>query len=325
MYNRKLITKQKIIITDGIAGGGKSLMCNLISSLPKVDQWSVNYWLDQIASLYNIKKIDLNTASYILKTNHNQIYYDNSMLRLSNFRKSDLTAITKHPRYKFIKKRMNSDDKKTFLKFKDKIFIQYCAHMTANFAEPFFKAFEKQLLFIQLLRSPLNISMLEHLASWSKKWEKSKSRDGYIKFYNKKLNKNFPHFVSDKAYEYLKANKFERAIIILEKIYNKNKINLKKYEEKYGSKIMRIPYENLITNPKKYLKKISKILNVKIDKTVLNTLKKNNVPRNFILDNHDESGKNFIIKKINKHYFKRLIILNEYYRKFILNKKIKYN
>jgi len=321
MYNRQLITKQKIIITDGIVGGGKSLMCNLISSLPKVDQWMGNYWFDQIAALCDINEINLNTASYILLTNHNQIFYDSSMLRLSNFRKSDLTAVNSHPRYKIIKKRLQPNDQKIYSKFKDHIFSQYCTHISANFSEPFFKAFKKNLLFIQLLRSPLNIGMLKHLALWSKKWEKLKSRDGCIKFYNKKFKKNFPHYVADVSNEYLKANKFEKAIIILEQIYNKRKINLsKKYEKKYGSKLIRVPYENLIVNPTKYLNKISKVLNVKIDKIALKAMKRNNVPRKFILNNHDEEGKKYMHNKIDKQYFKRLTKLNDYYKKFILNK-----
>ena len=321
MFRRELITGQKIIITDGIAGGGKDLICKLISSLPKVDQWVLDYRLDQIAALCNIKKMDLDTATYLIKSNFNANFYDNSMLRVSNFRKSDKTGVPNHPRFKkFFKERMNPDDKKVFLKFKNKIFFHYCAHMTANFAEPFFRAFKKQLLFIQLFRSPLNAQMLEHLASWSKIWEKSKSRDGYIKLYNKKLKKNFPHFVSDVSDTYLKANKFEKAVIILEKIYNKRKINLNIYEKKYGSKVIRIPFENLVINPKKYLYKISKILNVKIDWTVLKVMKKNNVPRNFILSDHDEVGKEFMVSKIKNQYFKRLIKLNDYYKKFILNK-----
>tara|TARA_Y100000590_G_scaffold466850_1_gene643588 strand:- start:6241 stop:7206 length:966 start_codon:yes stop_codon:yes gene_type:complete len=319
MYKRDLITNQKLIITDGLPGGGKALMCNLISGLPKVDQWIMDYWLDQIVPLFNSKKIDLDTATYLLKTNHNSLSYDNIILRTSNFRKSDLTSITKHPRYKFFKPRMNPDSDKVFKRFKKKVIIQYCTHLNSNFSKPFFKAFTKQLLYIQLFRSPVNLQMLKYLASWVLQWEKIKTRDGWIKFYDKKTKKNYPHFVSDVLKTYFKANKFEKVVIILEKIYNNKKINLNKYEKEFGSKVIRVPFENLIINPSKYLKKISKHLNVKIDKVSLNVMKKNKVPRMFDLKNHNNEGINFMKKKVNKNYFKRLIKINEFYEKKILN------
>ena len=35
MFKREIINKQKVIITDGMPSSGKTLVCNLISSLPK--------------------------------------------------------------------------------------------------------------------------------------------------------------------------------------------------------------------------------------------------------------------------------------------------
>ena len=57
MFNRTLINNQKVIIVDGLIGGGKSLISPIISSLPNVDQWMMNYWFDQIVALNHLKKI----------------------------------------------------------------------------------------------------------------------------------------------------------------------------------------------------------------------------------------------------------------------------
>ena len=59
MFKRNLISTQKIIITDGIPSSGKALVCNLVSGLPKVEQWIMNYWFDQILSLYNVSSCSL--------------------------------------------------------------------------------------------------------------------------------------------------------------------------------------------------------------------------------------------------------------------------
>ena len=87
-------------------------------------------------------------------------------LKSSNFRKSDRSAITKHPRYKSFKKRMRPNDEKIYKQNKNKIFIHYLTHMTSNSSEAIFKAFKKKLIFIQLLISHLTLEMILHLAKW---------------------------------------------------------------------------------------------------------------------------------------------------------------
>ena len=242
MYNRELINKQKIIILDGLSGTGKRLLASLLSGIPKVDQLVLTPYIDQTASLCEAGKIDFETAIYLLRTNHNLLYYDNAILRHANFRKSDETAVTKHPRYKDIKLRVASDDRKVYQKFQNKIVMQYCAHFSSNFSTPYFAAFRKQLIFVKLVRSPINLEMIEKLALWSIKWERSKCRDGMIKFYDKKNKKNYPHFMKSKTNEYLKANRYERAILIMEWSNQENKLRIN--EKKYGSK----PYFCLLKN-----------------------------------------------------------------------------
>ena len=237
MFKRKLISKKKIIVSDGIAGGGKLLICNLISSLPQVDQWIADPTIEQQVALNKLKISNLDTCSYIIKTNHNRIVYDSSMMRSSNFRKSDRSSVTNHPRYKSFKKRMGSNDEKIYKKNENKIFIHYLTHMTSNSSEAIFKAFEKKLIFIQLFRSPLTLEMILHLVKWSKKWEKIKSRDGYIKLYSKNYKKNYPYFIKDRHKEYLKANYYEKAVIILSYIYDQKKSDLSSFKKNINQRL----------------------------------------------------------------------------------------
>ena len=317
MFYRKLISKQKIIIFDGVPGGGKDLLGVILTGIPKIDQYDLKPHVDQIAALYSIKKIDLNTAVYFLRTNHNLFFYDSLMLRKTNFRESDLTSIKKHPRFKEFKKRMDINDKKVFRRFKKKIISLYCTHLTANFSKPYFAAFKKKLIFIKLLRSPLNLEMVKHIAKWTVKWEKSDCRDGYIKFYDKSSKKSYPIFFKKNYKEFLKANKYERAILMLES-YSKNNFNLKKYQKEYGSKAMIVPFENLLSNPLKYSKIISKKIKSNLDNIFFQNLKKNNVPRKIDLINDNKLAINFLKKKVSNKYFKKIIELNDYYSKVIL-------
>tara|TARA_B100001250_G_C19816762_1_gene798843 strand:+ start:917 stop:1882 length:966 start_codon:yes stop_codon:yes gene_type:complete len=319
MFKRSLITSQKLIVTDGIPSSGKALICNLISGLPNVEQWTISYWIDQIVGLYNIKKINLDTVNYLLKTNHNQILHDTAILRHSNFRTNDVTSVTKHPRFKVMKKRLKTSEKENIEKSRKKIVLHYCTHMISNFSEPLFKSFQKKLVFIRIFRSPLNIGMLKRLAYFSKVWSRTKSRDGHIKIYDKKSKKNIHHLIYKKNKIFSKINYYEKAILILEEIINKKKIKkLNKFSKIYGSKIISIPFENLIINPEKYLKILSKILNVKLDKITKKVLKKNKVPRSINLEKEKQDGLNFIKDKVSDVYLKKIIKINTLYEKYIL-------
>tara|TARA_Y100000389_G_scaffold202720_1_gene248925 strand:+ start:25980 stop:26903 length:924 start_codon:yes stop_codon:yes gene_type:complete len=305
---------------DGLSGAGKRLLGSLLAGIPKIDQYVLSHYMDQTVSLFASGKIDFETAVYLLRTNHNLMYYDNAILRHANFRKSDLTSVTKHPRYKYIKQRMMPNDTKIYQKFKNKIVMQYCTHFTSNFCEPYFAAFKRQLIFIKLVRSPTNLEMINKLAFWSIKWEQPKCRDGYIKFYDKKYKKNYPHFMKSKLYEYLKANKYERAILMMGWMYQKKQLNNFTNEKKYGSKIIVLPFENLASEPKKYMKLISKNIGSKLDKTFLSTFKEQRVPRAINLKSDEKNTLKFLKNKIQKKYFLKLVKLNEFYKRDVLKK-----
>jgi hypothetical protein len=320
MFKRNLISTQKIIITDGIPSSGKALVCNLVSGLPKVEQWIMNYWFDQILSLYNLKKINLETVVNLLKTNHNQLIYDNCLLRHSNFKIDDATSVTKHPRYKIIKKRMLESDKKNFEKNKNKMIMHYCTHMISNFSEPLFKSFTNKLVYIRIFRSPLNVGMLKRLAYFSKIWEKSKSRDGHIKIFDKSSKKNIHHLIYKKKKNYKNINSYEKAVLILEEIFNLKKLKkIENISKIYRSKLITIPFENLIVNPNKYLQSLSKVLNVKLDKISKKTLAFNNVPRKINLNKEKDEGLRFLENKIDNLHLKKIIKINKNYENHILN------
>ena len=85
MFHREIIHNQKIIITDGMPSSGKALLCDLISSLPKVDPWVMLHYIENIVALNKLGKIDNLTSEYLLKTNHNVFFHDSLLLRNSNF------------------------------------------------------------------------------------------------------------------------------------------------------------------------------------------------------------------------------------------------
>ena len=79
------------------------------------------------------------------------------------------------------------------------------------------------------------------------------------------------------------------------------KINLERLGKKYGSRVITIPFENLIVNPNYYMKQISNILGIKKDSITSKIIKKNYVPRKFDLFNHDSEGFKYLRVKLEKN------------------------
>ena len=170
-----------------------------------------------------------------------------------------------------------------------------------------------------MLRSPVNVSMINHLATWTTRWEGNKSRDGILRLWNKDLKKNFPFFIKDEINDYLNCNKYEKALMII-LFYIDNNLKIKKLEKKYGSKVIIIPFENLITDPVFYLDSISKSLSVKRDLVTKKVLEKNLVPRKFDIESHDQEGFKFLKNRVRKKYFNKIISLNKFYHNQIIKK-----
>ena len=42
----------KVIVVDGLVGGGKGLMCSIVSSIPSVEMWLHRQNIEQICSMY---------------------------------------------------------------------------------------------------------------------------------------------------------------------------------------------------------------------------------------------------------------------------------
>ena len=299
---------------------GKALLCDLVSSLPKVDPWVMLHYIENIVALNKLGKLSREISEYLLKTNHNVFFHDSLLLRNLNFRKSDITSLQKNVKYKILKTRLDPDEIKVLKKNKNKVITHYCLHFTAIAKKILFQTFKNKLLYIQVYRSPITFSMIKRIANWTLQIEKSKSRDGHIKFFDKNLKKNLPYFQKNITREYLLANKYERGIMIIEKNLNTKIINDINTSKKYKSVEIIIPFENLLKDPKKYLQKICKHINSKIDKYVLRSIKKNRLPRNFNLNDEKLLTLKFLKNKIRPKYYNKLLSLEKFYEKNILNK-----
>lgn len=271
--------ENKIIFVDGFVGGGKTLFCQLVSSLDKVEMWVHRPLVEQVSGLYAHKNIDLNTAVSLLNCCFDNEIYCQALLRDQNFRHFDHSSVFKFPKKsEYLKRVLNSNDLELFEKFiNEKRVLHFMSHGITSHIEPIYKALGSRLIFCRLMRCPSSMYMLNHLARWSKRWG-NESRNGMM--CNDINGEMVPHFILERIDEYANANEYERAIIMLEEwIEEGNKVvENKKYQ------IIEVPFEMLVFNPKKYIQKVSSRLDIELSDNVLREMRRQKVPRKSLDD-----------------------------------------
>ena len=87
--------------------------------------------------MVKLKKINMETAVYLLRNNYNRFFYDSVLLRNLNFRKV-INHQFNHPRYINFKNRLKTNGKNVtkFLKIKINHFL---THFVSNCSEPILK------------------------------------------------------------------------------------------------------------------------------------------------------------------------------------------
>ena len=99
-FKTELNIKKQVIFTDGLIGGGKTLISNLVSGLKNVEQWVLEANFERICQYNALNKIDLDTSADFIKKIYNEKYYDQFILRHANFRKFDISSVLNHSRKK---------------------------------------------------------------------------------------------------------------------------------------------------------------------------------------------------------------------------------
>ena len=89
---------KKIVIVDGMIGGGKNLLSSIISSLPNVEMHLFKYEIEHVCALNHLGHLSLDAAKTLINMWTDEEIYNQSMSRNTNFRLSDNSSVFKDAR-----------------------------------------------------------------------------------------------------------------------------------------------------------------------------------------------------------------------------------
>ena len=275
--------KNRVIITDGLIGGGKALLAQLVSSIPKVEMWIHNPKIEGLCASQYLSSIDLKVSENFLKLWIDEDIDNIAMMRNMNFRFNDLSSVTKYPRkLDYLKRLLSEGGRESLNKFiEENRVMHYMTHSMSAYSKPLFETLNERLIYLRLVRNPMTDYMINHLAKWCERWGKDfRSGVTLIKF----EEKYFPFFAKDKIPEYSELSSHEKAIFLLKLWQEEGDHQIDLFKSKYNSFILEIPFESLVFQPMKYINKIAEEIGVTVDKVTKKQLKLQNVPRKSLSD-----------------------------------------
>ena len=280
--NRKVCLAENVIIVDGQPGCGKTMFSSIISSLDRVEILNYAFEIEFIARLYKMNKITKDAAIGLILMFADHKLYQTMMGRETNFRYSDISSVFNNPfPLRYFKRIFQSGDKSIPVKINIiKPILSLTTHDLLNYAEPVFIGFGKKLTFIEIIRHPLY--MIKQQTINMKELTADHPRDVQVYFDYK--GHSLPYFAHGWEQKFIDSNPVEKAIYNMEQIANKNHLLRDKYKKKYDSKILTIPFEKFVIDPKEFLDSILNFTKTKFTRKTKNVLLKQRIPRKKVAD-----------------------------------------
>ena len=266
----------KVVFVDGLWGCGKTMLSPILSSMDRVELLSYIYELENICSLFYLKKISKNGAEAMIKFTTDLKIYNTMMSRDVNFRPSDLSSVynDSNPKRYFDRLIEKGDELIPEKILNEKPILNIATHNMLAFSDPIFSALKKRACFIEVVRHPLYMIKQIHL-----NMERLLNSPRNFNLFYEFNKKDVPAFAYGWENLFLNSNNMDKAIFYIQKISEKTIANKKKIKSKYPNQVLTICFEKFVINPNDYLKKIEELLSTSVIKSTWNMLKKQNVPR----------------------------------------------
>ena len=280
--DRKLNLAKKIIIVDGMIGGGKNLLSSIFSSLPNVEMWIHRPHIEQVCALHHLGHLSNDAAKALINTWLEEDILNQNMSRNVNFKPSDISSIFFDARrLRYFKRLFKSPQKAKESVEKERPILNLMTHVNTSYSKPLFEAIGQSLVYVRVSRHPMTIDMLKHNMRWTERWGVD-DRHAYILYKSFDQNNNsvhLPFFAKNIEKDYLASNPTDKSILLFDQWIRKGDEFIDKTKLTTKANIIEIPFEKFVFEPEKYIEQIAMFLEVKPDNKTNKMMRKHNVPR----------------------------------------------
>ena len=297
LYTRDINLTQQIVILDGLTGTGKTMFSPLISSFDRVQNARFEYMFEYLCISASNNKITSDASHSLLNLLADIKYYDGTISREVNFRPNDLSSIFKSSKsFKYIKQLWMKDGHNVEERIKkEKPILFLVTHQLLSCLEPAFKAFNKRLKIVEMVRHPLYL--LDHWATYIEMHGKN-ARDFTI--WQDYKGESLPWFANGFDELYQNSSPYDKVIYSIKSLMKSvfEKVRL----DKQNNSILFIPFEQFVLEPAPFINRLEVFLKTKPTSATEKVLKKQRVPRPTINAGPQKNiYKRYGLKKLDKN------------------------
>ena len=276
----------KIVVVDGLIAGGKGLVSAIVSSIPGVEMWMHKPELEQICALASLGHISDNCASVMINSLCDAWSINLNLSREINFKWGEMSSMWRsRDWFRYCRNLLFSGSS---FKAIDDITrnprtIHLMTHALTAHATPLCEAVGNRLVFIRVVRCPASLYMVNHVARWIRRWDKTDPSQMIYCFKDENSGKKIPYHAVGLEDEYLSGNPIDRAVNLINywiKTGNAMSDSLKLK----GIELIEIPFEHFVFHPLPYIEAIAIALGSKVDKRTEREMRAQRVPRSSLTD-----------------------------------------
>jgi hypothetical protein len=283
---RKNKLLKRLLLVDGSARCGKTLLCPILASLADVEIERLEPIFEDISVLDYHGKIDHDAAISLIQQIADEFIYNSFLSRNTNFRWQDRSSVFKNPFWtRNIRRLFDKEGGKTLKKIQERNPIfQTLSHDQMAYVNFFFDVYPDGFRMIEIIRNPITL-----IDAWDRRQLTSRFGEDPLEFTTcvKVGNEVVPRNVVDWAKEYIEMTPIDRTIRMLHDLQMKNR---KVYENlppsrKKGVHVIR--FEDLVTDTIERIEVMAHFLETTTTKITTKTIKKQNCPRILSVENQN--------------------------------------
>ena len=294
--HRQLFYNSPIVVVDGITRTGKSMLGPILTSFEGVELERMEMILERIPQLYLLGKITEDAAVALLRIESDMMLYESMLSRNINFRLGDHSSVFSQVNPWRYVKRIFTKEGDTIVKkiHEDKPIFQVQLHDLLGMSEVHFKAFEKRLHIVEMIRHPVDLVYSQYKRGYGQR----EDNDPRIFSFNLKYQDQLvPWYCNGWETEDLEEKSpINRTIKSVAERSKRLWSGYEKLDSQNKSQVLFIPFEKFVTNPHIYIPKIEQFVGRKATKYTPKALKQQKCPRH--LDESERANKLEEIKKM---------------------------
>lgn len=266
----------QIVIVNGLAGCGKTMLVPIVGSLPRVELMRFNYHLETVCILCFLNKITEDAAVGMIRMQTDIDLYHGMMSRETNFRFSDLSSVWMNARpWRYLKRLFLAGNEAVMPRIKEeRPILNLVNHHLLGVSDPLFKALGDRLTLIELVRHPLY--MIKQWYTWMpREGNDPRVFDVWIEYKGQAI----PWMALGWEDLYLRSNWMDRTIYGIENQWRLGMKALKNMPDGDRRHVLIVPFEQFVLNPDPFMRQIEELLGTRADTATCRMMKKQNVPR----------------------------------------------